>query len=163
LDEPTAGLDPVHRQSIWDLLYELSQRGRTIFVTTHYMDEAERCTDVGFIQEGRLMAKDAPSRLKQRLEGKLLELHVEPVMDALPAFRKRSDILTVELRSGRLRVLSDDPEGLIAELHKSWPYPELKWLGHENVPPDMEDVFMAYSLGHLNEMTESPRLTVTAS
>src|SRR5260221_4787784 len=70
LDEPTAGLDPVHRQSIWDLLYELSQRGRTIFVTTHYMDEAERCTDVGFIQEGRLMAKDAPSRLKQRFEGK---------------------------------------------------------------------------------------------
>jgi ABC-2 type transport system ATP-binding protein len=163
LDEPTAGLDPVHRQSIWDLLYELSQRGRTIFVTTHYMDEAERCTDVGFIQEGRLMAKDAPSRLKQRLEGKLLELHVEPVMEALPAFRKRSDALTVELRSGRLRILSDDPEGLLAELHRSWPYPELKWVGHEEVPPDMEDVFMAYSLGHLDEMTGSQRLTVNAS
>ena len=163
LDEPTAGLDPVHRQSIWDLLYELSQRGRTIFVTTHYMDEAERCTDVGFIQEGRLMAKDTPSRLKQQLEGKLLELHVEPVMEALTVFRRRSDVLTVELRSGRLRILSDDPEGIIAELHKSWPYPELKWLGHEAVSPDMEDVFMAYSLGHLDEMTGSQRLTVTAS
>jgi ABC-2 type transport system ATP-binding protein len=163
LDEPTAGLDPVHRQSIWDLLYELSQRGRTIFVTTHYMDEAERCTDVGFIQEGRLMAKDTPSRLKQRLEGKLLELHVEPVMEALPVFRKRSDVLTVELRSGRLRILTDDPEALVAELLKNWPYTELKWLGHEAVPPDMEDVFMAYSLGHLEEMTGSRRLTVSAS
>ena len=109
------------------------------------------------------MAKDTPSRLKQRLEGKLLELHVEPVMKALPAFRKRSDVLTVELRSGRLRILSDDPEVLIAELHRSWPYPELKWLGHEAVPPDMEDVFMAYSLGHLDEMTGSPRLTMTAT
>jgi ABC-2 type transport system ATP-binding protein len=163
LDEPTAGLDPVHRQSIWDLLYELSQRGRTIFVTTHYMDEAERCTDVGFIQEGRLMAKDVPSRLKQRLEGKLVELQVAPAMEALLTFRKRSDVLTVELRSGRLRIFSDDPEGLIAELHRSWPYPELKWLGHEPVPPDMEDVFMAYSLGHLDEITGSQRLTVTAS
>jgi len=109
------------------------------------------------------MAKDAPSRLKQRLEGKLLELHVEPVMEALPVFRKRSDVLTVELRSGRLRILSDDPEGLLAELHKGWPYPELKWVGHEDVPPDMEDVFMAYSLGHLDEMTGSQRLTVNAS
>jgi ABC-2 type transport system ATP-binding protein len=163
LDEPTAGLDPVHRQSIWDLLYELSQRGTTIFVTTHYMDEAERCTDVGFIQEGRLMAKDAPSRLKQRLEGKLVELHVEPVMEALPTFRKRPDILTVELRSGRLRILTDDPEALITELHKTWPYPELRWLGHEIVPPDMEDVFMAYSLGYLEEMTGSQKVTVTAS
>jgi ABC-type multidrug transport system ATPase subunit len=163
LDEPTAGLDPVHRQSIWDLLYELSQRGRTIFVTTHYMDEAERCTDVGFIQEGRLMAKDVPSRLKQRLDGRLLELHVEPVMEALPAFRKRSDVLTVELRSGRLRIQTKDPETLLATLQQSWPYAELKWLGYELVAPDMEDVFMAYSLGHLDEMTGSQRFTVTAS
>jgi hypothetical protein len=71
--------------------------------------------------------------------------------------------LTVELRSGRLRILSNDPDGLIAELHNSWPYSQLKWLGHETVPPDMEDVFMAYSLGHLNEMTGSQRLTLTAS
>jgi ABC-2 type transport system ATP-binding protein len=162
LDEPTAGLDPVHRQSIWDLLYELSQRGTTIFVTTHYMDEAERCTDVGFIQDGRLMAKDTPSRLKRRLEGKLVELHIEPVMEALPVFRKRSDVLTVELRSGRLRILTDDPEALVAELLRSWPYGDLKWLSHEAVPPDMEDVFMAYSLGHLEERTGSHPLTVSA-
>jgi drug efflux transport system ATP-binding protein len=161
LDEPTAGLDPVHRQSIWDLLYELSKRGRTIFVTTHYMDEAERCTDLGFIQEGRLMAKGAPSRLKRRVEGKIIELQVEPVMQALPLFRRRSDVLTVELRSGRLRILTDDPEALIAVLQKEWPYPDLKWLSYEIVPPDMEDVFMAYSLGHLDQMTESPKLSVS--
>src|SRR6201999_3953453 len=64
LDEPTSGLDPVHRQQMWDLLYDLSSKGTTIFVTTHYMDEAERCTEVGFIDQGRLLVKDSPQGLK---------------------------------------------------------------------------------------------------
>ena len=64
LDEPTRGLDPVHRQQIWNLLYDLSNEGKTIFVTTHYMDEAERCTEVGFIENGRLLAKASPRALK---------------------------------------------------------------------------------------------------
>src|SRR6266446_4054261 len=64
LDEPTSGLDPVHRQQIWNLLYDLSNQGKTIFVTTHYMDEAERCTEVGFIESGRLLAKASPRSLK---------------------------------------------------------------------------------------------------
>ena len=57
LDEPTAGLDLVHRQHIWSLLYRLSRQGTTIFLTTHYMDEAERCTDIGFIQGGTAYSK----------------------------------------------------------------------------------------------------------
>src|SRR5215469_4629853 len=65
LDEPTRGLDPVHRQQIWNLLYDLSNEGKTIFVTTHYMDEAERCTEVGFIENGRLLAKASPRALKE--------------------------------------------------------------------------------------------------
>src|ERR1700688_5042554 len=83
LDEPTAGLDPSHRQQIWDLLYEFSQQGTTIFVTTHYMDEAERCTDVAFIDRGRLIAKGSPRDLKESLTGHILELQVEPAMIAM--------------------------------------------------------------------------------
>src|SRR4029078_11865765 len=72
LDEPTSGLDPVHRQQIWNLLYDLSHRRITIFVTTHYMDEAERCTEVVFIESGRLLAKAPPRALKEIFQAKLL-------------------------------------------------------------------------------------------
>ncbi|PZR70539.1 MAG: ABC transporter ATP-binding protein, partial [Chthoniobacterales bacterium] len=148
LDEPTSGLDPVHRQQIWDLLYDLSHRGITIFVTTHYMDEAERCTEVGFIEEGRLLAKAPPRALKESFHAKLLELDVDPVMEALVRLRAVREILGVSLRSGSLRLYAADPEKLLAEWHREWPFPEFRLLGERWVEPDMEDVFTAYSQGY---------------
>jgi ABC-2 type transport system ATP-binding protein len=148
LDEPTSGLDPVHRQQIWDLLYDLSHRGITIFVTTHYMDEAERCTEVGFIEEGRLLANAPPRELKESFHTKLLEIDVEPVMPALVRLRERPDILGVSLRSGSLRLYAADPEKLVDEWERAWPFEDLQWRGRRWVEPDMEDVFTAYSQGY---------------
>jgi ABC-2 type transport system ATP-binding protein len=147
LDEPTAGLDPVHRQHIRHFLYELSQQGTTIFLTTHYMDEAERCTEVGFIQSGQLLAKGSPLALRERLPGKLLEVHVEEVMDGMEILRGLPGVYGVELRSGRLRIQARDSEALLKSWLERWPYVNLRWLGYNWVEPDMEDVFIAYSQG----------------
>ncbi|HXA10166.1 MAG TPA: ABC transporter ATP-binding protein [Chthoniobacterales bacterium] len=148
LDEPTSGLDPVHRQQMWDLLYDLSHNGITIFVTTHYMDEAERCTEVGFLHEGRLLAKASPRALKGTFKAKLLELDATPAMDALVRLREAPGILGVSLRSGSLRIYAPEAETLLAEWQRQWPFPEFSLLAERWAEPDMEDVFTAYSQGY---------------
>ncbi len=148
LDEPTSGLDPVHRQQLWNLLYDLSNSGITIFITTHYMDEAERCTDAGFIDQGRLLAKAAPREFISSFNTKLLEMDVEPAMPALVRLRDQPDVLGVSLRSGSLRIYAAQPEQLVRRWREEWPFPDLQWKGQRWVDPDMEDVFTAYSQGY---------------
>src|SRR5438045_5230778 len=127
-DEPTAGLDPVHRQQIWNLLYDLSNEGKTIFVTTHYMDEVERCTEVGFIESGRLLAKASPRALKSSFRVRLLEIDVEPLMPALVRLRDRPDLLGVSLRRGSPRLSPQAPHQLMARWRENWPFPDIHLL-----------------------------------
>jgi ABC-2 type transport system ATP-binding protein len=155
LDEPTRGLDPVHRQQIWNLLYDLSNEGKTIFVTTHYMDEAERCTEVGFIENGRLLAKASPRALKASFRARLLEIDVEPLMPALVRLRDLPELLGVSLRSGSLRLYAPKAEQLIDRWRENWPFPDIRLLGERWVEPDMEDVFTAYSQGYDGVLKQS--------
>ncbi|HZY40471.1 MAG TPA: ABC transporter ATP-binding protein, partial [Anaerolineae bacterium] len=75
LDEPTAGVDPVSRRTFWDLLYRLASEGTTIFVTTHYMDEAEHCEELAFIHAGKIVAQGSPAELKVSLmTGQVIEV-----------------------------------------------------------------------------------------
>jgi len=159
LDEPTSGLDPVHRQQMWDLLYDLSSGGTTIFVTTHYMDEAERCTEVGFLDRGRLLVKNSPEGLKNSFASRLLELEVDPIMPALAALREAPGVLGVSLRSGRARIYAGDPESLLRAWQQAWPIPGTKLLGHRWAEADMEDVFKAYSQGYHPMLHTNPEAT----
>jgi ABC-2 type transport system ATP-binding protein len=73
LDEPTSGVDPIARRSFWDLIDQLSQAGRTVFVTTHYMDEAEYCHRIALLYKGKAIAMDSPHVLKQQMGVKSME------------------------------------------------------------------------------------------
>src|SRR4029434_5560801 len=74
LDEPTAGVDPANRQRLWDFLYALCEGGTSLFVTTHYLDEAERCHEVGFMLDGRLIGHGEPRVLSEQLRGRLIRV-----------------------------------------------------------------------------------------
>jgi ABC-2 type transport system ATP-binding protein len=88
LDEPTAGVDPVSRRAFWDLLYELVSEGTTIFVTTHYMDEAEHCHRLALIQRGSIIASGTPENIKQtKMHGDVLELAPDQPSAAVEALR----------------------------------------------------------------------------
>ncbi len=75
LDEPTAGVDPLSRRSFWELIQELADKGTTIFITTHYMDEAEHCHQLGLMYQGKLIAIVSPLKLKtEQVKGELVEV-----------------------------------------------------------------------------------------
>jgi ABC-2 type transport system ATP-binding protein len=111
LDEPTTGVDPVSRREFWRILYTLVKRGVTLFVSTPYMDEAERCSRVAMMNHGRIVLCDTPRALKARLHGELLEVIAEPLnaartcLQALPAVRE------VQVFGERLHVWLADGAG----------------------------------------------------
>jgi ABC-2 type transport system ATP-binding protein len=115
LDEPTGGVDPRGRRLFWDLIYELAaEKGMTVLVTTHYMDEAEQCDELAFILNGDLIAQGAPPALKRRLAGRLLEVGLERSPFAtLAAVREAEPLEDAYLFGLRLRALAR--EGRVAE------------------------------------------------
>lgn len=124
LDEPTAGIDPVARREIWDLLFDFAGKGKTLFVTTHYMDEAERCSRVGYIYNSRLIASGPPRELKllpQVTPGQTqwLEVRCAEPTRALSILRRQATVMDATIFGEAIHVLVQkglDGEGVRAIL-----------------------------------------------
>jgi len=147
LDEPTAGIDPVARRELWDLLFEFSSRGMTLFVTTHYMDEAERCSHVGYIHMSKLVVCGVPDELKgmpivSPRGTKRLDITCEHVTVGLQAMRHFPGVRTATVFGQSMHLLVDEnlPEQTIrAELGRAGiSHAEIHPIG-----PSLEDVFVA--------------------
>jgi ABC-type multidrug transport system ATPase subunit len=147
LDEPTAGIDPVARRELWDLLFEFSSRGMTLFVTTHYMDEAERCTHVGYIHMSKLIVCGAPDDLKtlpivNPPGTKRLDITCDHVTTALQTMRRLAGVRSVTVFGQSMHLLVDEglPEQRIRDelAHTGSPHIDIHPMG-----PSLEDVFVA--------------------
>src|SRR2546423_2551225 len=118
LDEPTTGLDPQSRRALWDMLLELHAAGQTIFMTTHYMEEADQlCQRIAIMDKGKLLALDAPSKLKASVPGGyLIELRaMNGDGDQLAAaLRALPGVVEVNTQDGLIRLYADKAEGLLA-------------------------------------------------
>lgn len=145
LDEPTAGIDPVARRQLWDLLYELSASGVTMLVTTHYMDEAERCTDVGYLHQSKLLVLGQPSDLKQLpavtpAGTHRFEIDVDHPAEQLGRLRHQSGVLDATLFGEHIHVLVDPSwtEERLIELVSEPP----ATASARPIEPSLEDVFV---------------------
>lgn len=104
LDEPTSGVDPIARRQFWELLYELAERGVTLFVTTHYMDEAEHCHRLAFIYLGDIIAEGSPSEVRSLISDTLLELVVDDADTAIEKLSGADGVKEVYQQGARLHV-----------------------------------------------------------
>ncbi len=138
LDEPTAGVDPVQRRAFWDLIDSFAAAGTTVFVTTHFLDEAEYCRRIAFIAEGKIAAEDTPAGLKAILSDRVLyEVRAADPAGSLAAVRALPGVLAAALFGGTLHVTVEaatDPRTLFNRC--------AGLSGFEPIPPTLEDVFL---------------------
>jgi ABC-2 type transport system ATP-binding protein len=143
LDEPTSGVDPTARRDFWDLIYTLVEEGVTAFVTTHYMDEAEYCTCVGIMRNGKLLALDTPPNLGLNyLPGPVYEVTAHPLLAALDALSVCPGVVRARLMSDHLSALTTpniNARKLRREMRKAG-FPRVRV---EPSEPTLEDVFLA--------------------
>jgi ABC-2 type transport system ATP-binding protein len=149
LDEPTAGVDPVSRRAFWDLLYDLVTEGITIFVTTHYMDEAEHCHNLAFIQRGAIIARGTPDQIKQEnMSGQVLEIAPDDPEMAVILLREAMENSTlpleeVSLYGALVHVVAQDFQGLAGEISTLLQDSGIQIENMAVIEPTLEDVFIS--------------------
>jgi ABC-2 type transport system ATP-binding protein len=149
LDEPTAGVDPISRRDFWDLLYRQVARGVTVFVTTHYMDEAEHCHRLAFIQRGKIIAYGSPQEIKrEKMIGQVLEIEPSDAIQTIQLLRTAQEsgelpVDEIELYGSLVHVVAPD-----VQTHQPAIEDQLRGAGIDPgsmavIEPSLEDVFIA--------------------
>ncbi len=158
LDEPTTGVDPISRREFWDILAELHVDGVSILVSTPYMDEAERCSRVGLMYQGRLVVCDTPEQIKRLVRGELIELRPLPVDPSSPVgigLLRRAEagvaglagVLEVQTYGDLLHVFVDDADKRIPQVEAALAAQDIRALDLRRAPARMEEAFMSLIRG----------------
>jgi ABC-2 type transport system ATP-binding protein len=143
LDEPTTGVDPISRREFWDILSELHLQGITIFVSTPYMDEAERCSRVGLMYQGQIIVCDQPDRVKGLVSGELIELRPANLRRAKEAIAGLEGLFEVQTYGDLLHVFVDDASKRIPELASLLMAQGIAVEGLRQTRPRMEEAFIS--------------------
>jgi ABC-2 type transport system ATP-binding protein len=141
LDEPTAGLDPLSRRAIWELLYQLAEGGTSLFVTTHYMEEAERCNTIAFISDGKILKIGQPTQLKYDLTGQILEVTCQPLMKASRIFGALEGVRGVTAYGTTLNLNVTDLKAVEARVMNAAGKEGVDVTSIKPIPASLEDVF----------------------
>jgi len=142
LDEPTSGVDPTARRAFWDLIYDLASGGVTVFVTTHYMDEAEYCERVGIMRAGKLLAMDTPDNLKKNIiEGDVWQVAASPLQTALDTLPTLDGVLQAGMTGDQLRAITERGFSAV-RLEKALQEKRIDVNSVEPTEPTLEDVFL---------------------
>jgi len=144
LDEPTSGVDPIARRTFWDLIYELSRAGHTIFVSTHYMDEAEYCHRLALMYRGKVTALGTPTELKQSLGSHhLLLLEVSDIVGSMKLLENVPGVSDVAVFGGGLHVTVENDQSAIPKIRQALEGGGIQVPILEPIEPSLEDVFVA--------------------
>lgn len=155
LDEPTSGVDPISRRGFWDLIYELSEKGVTVFVTTHYMDEAEYCDRIGLIYRGELIALGSPENLKaEQMPDDILECGCDRPLEAMAVLEQLPGIKEAALFGKGLHLVVGNAETVLEPIRRTLTTRGFAVTGVEKIRPSLEDVFV--SLIEARDRAETP-------
>jgi ABC-2 type transport system ATP-binding protein len=147
LDEPTSGVDPVARREFWDLIYQFASEGTTVLITTHYMDEAEHCSRVGFMYRSKLLAFDSPRALKASyLAGAAWDLDASPLLEAVECLSGMEGVAQASLHGDRAHVIVDPQQWTADSLTTALSRKNITVQSVETVESTLEDVFNLLAL-----------------
>ena len=143
LDEPTTGVDPVSRRDFWMILYDLLKEGVTILFSTSYLDEAERCSRIGFMDQGELLISETPAAVKACVKGIVLELRTDSNQRGIKVLEEMGSFRSLVLSGDRIHVLADDAQESERMIRRGLTSHGIEVLGLMTVKPTLEDAFIA--------------------